>query len=223
MEKILKAKYQANKNLFVTCYLNVVEATSKEFKAQIGIRSPGDTIVPVGTKLYLIQENFSPTENGDPDLFFVVVEGIEIDGGLPVQVCSPICKENRQDSRKKERQDCYFEVSSIDGMAFEQCTAINGSMKGLGLKLKAAKIYSGLVLDNTCQLSIPVAEENETISLPVKIAHIQYNWQTYEHLIGVQILQATTQDSELLYRLLNPIPEGRRATTIDEEAKIHLD
>jgi len=221
MDKVLKAKYQANKNLFVTCYLNVIEATSKEFKAQVGIRAAGDTIIPVGTKLYLIQEAGLAEEDTDPELFFVVVEGIELDGGLPIQVCSPICRENRQDERKKDRQACNFEVL-IDGMSFEQCTAVNASMKGLGLKLKASKIYGGLVLDNICQLSIPMKNE-EPISLPIRIAHIHYNWQTYEHFLGVQIMQASTQDSERFYQLLNPLSKDNQVTTIDEQARIHLD
>ncbi len=225
MEHSLKAKYQVNKNLFVICYLDIIDATSEGFKAQIGIRVPGDTVIPVGTKLYLALHPTRPfaMEEDDFETFYVLVQGVEIQHGLPVQTCSPILRERRKNKRGIERRESHFEVKlqQIEGRSF---TAMNGTLRGLTLMYQATGMFIGVVLGSTYQLD--TAYKETPLSFPVRIAHIHYDWYSNQHLMGVRILEMSPREEPYFMRLIQPPPAGgydQSASVDTEEALIRHD
>lgn len=225
MEQSFKAKYQVNKNLFVACYLDVVEATQQGFKAQVGIRSPGDIILPVGTKLYLASvPSLQPHLKSNAfETYYVVVEGVEVDYGVAIQSCSPILKEKRKNLRRFDRKETSFDahISEIAGTNF---SVLNGSSDGLALQYKASSLLVGLVLGN--RYTFNASYKDHLLSIPAKALHLHYDWKNNQHTLGLKILQLNTDQEFLLNRLLDPnyTDDTSQNASIDtEEARIRAD
>lgn len=221
----LQAKYQIHHNLFVTCTLDIVEANSDGMQAQISVRSRGDTVVPVGTKLHLIFPKPYPEIMADRrfEVLYVKVLGIEIIKGKPVQVCSPICREVRTDTRKHERKTCRFEVKLAE-LSTTAFTVVNGSINGLTLVDSTAKLFIGLGLGN--EYHINATHKDEIFSFPAKVAHIHYDWRQHQHQVGVKILSLTPVQKVVLNRLIDPnfVLEMTQTASVDtDEALIRHD
>lgn len=225
LEQTLKAKYQVNRNLFVTCNLDGIEATDDGIKAQIGIRSPGDTIVPVGTKLYLPSHTIKSVgpEGNEYEIFFVVVLGVAIEYGQPAQICSPIQKERRKNKRQVERKACQFKISFAE-MPETEFSAISGTPQGLTLRYNPSRLFIGLVLGNEYTLKTRYKEED--LAFPIQIVHLHYDWQTNNHLVGARVLQLSQTQELMLNRLIDPNYkiEVKQTASIDtDEARIRSD
>jgi hypothetical protein len=226
LEQSLKAKYQVNRNLYVTCYLDGIEATADGIKAQIGIRSPGDTIVPVGTKLYLPShtiKSVGPEGGNEYEIFYVVVLGVAIEYGEPIQICSPIQKEKRKNLRQHDRKVCQFRIN-FEEMESTEFTVVNGSSHGLTLLYKPSRLFIGLVLGN--EYTIHTLYKEQDYTFPGQVTHIQYDWQSNQHLVGMQILQLTQTQDAMLNRMIDPNYkiEVRQTASIDtDEARIRSD
>lgn len=204
MENSIKARYQVNQNIFITCYLEVMEASSQAgLKAQIGIRIPGDTIVPVGTKLYLATE---PAKTGDIDsdsfeLFYSVVQGIEIFEGIPVQCCSPIYREQHQNRRSKERMPVEFSVQ-LKEMGDQDFQVIEATPGGLTLRHKFAGTLSGLLIDHAYHFDLRYKDLEATLT--GHTVHLQYDWHHHVHHIGLKLLNLTPTQENMLSLLIDP-------------------
>ncbi len=225
LEESLRVKYQVRKNLFVTCYLDVVDATAEGFKAQVGIRIPGDTVIPTGTKLYLAHTHEdNPLQEGNMfEMYYVTVKGVESLKGMPVQVCSAITKEKREDLREIERKDCYFEIR-IAEVEEGEYTAINGSIGGLTVMYQTDKRFSGLVLGSNYHFTAQY--KNELLSVPSQITHIHYDWHTNQHLMGLKVLNLTRDQEVILNKLIDPAYtiEIKHKSLVDaDEARIRVD
>lgn len=226
MEQSLRAKYRINNNLYITCYLDIIDATAEGFLAQVGIRVPGDTVIPIGTKLYLASsqvKHSTPENKGFINLFYVAVKGVEINYGVPVQVCSPICRETRPDMRQRERMKTQFNIE-IEEMGDAHFIVVEGSTGGLTVLYQASKVFAGLVLGNKYKVNVPLREE--TLAFPVRVTHILYDWRTYQHLIGVEVLELTQSQEFLLSRIIDPNAKtdiSQHASIDTEEARIRQD
>jgi hypothetical protein len=211
----LWAKYQVHRNLFVICRVEVTQATATGFKAQIGIRQPGDTIVPVGTRLYLLGDNVAslPQKTAQGyELFYVNVEGIDISYGMPVQVCSPIQREIQPDRRRTVRQPTSFPLILTD-METPPYTVVSAHAGGLTMVDNNARPFVGLGLGNTYHLAMSPLREPDLI-FPITIRHIQYDWMENQHRLGVQINRLSKLQTTVLLQLIKGVALAQ-ATTVD--------
>ncbi len=222
LEQSLRAKYLANKNLFVVCYLDVIEATADGFKAQVGIRVPGDTIIPVGTRLYLQPDGgrVKVSASGEFELYYVIAQGVEISDHLPVQVCSPIYREAGTNRRRVERIETDFDVTvqEIGDVPFK---VVEGSHKGLTLEFKATGLFVGVVLGSEYHLNLNY--KGQAFTLPVQVNHIHYDWHCNQHRVGVKILQLHAGQEAILSKLLEPTKKldlKQKALVDTDEARI---
>lgn len=196
-----KAKYQVNKNTFVVCYLDVLEATSENFKAQVGIRAQGDSLIPLGTKLYMISDALYEQYVGKQrfDLFYVVVEDLEIRNGYPIQVCSAISKERRVNLRSKTRRRGSFPLyfSNEEG----ELGVLEGSVSGVSAIYHPQSSVAGLVVGQTYDLNF---EYNTQLhSIQSRVAHLHYDWMSNEHVVGFAFENMSNEASTALSKLLD--------------------
>lgn len=225
-EDSLKARYQVHKNVFVTCYLDIIEATVEGFTAQVGIRAMGDTVIPVGTKLYLTSAPIKAAKNLRDDefeMFYVLIQGVEIDCGVPLQTCSPIYREIRENNRLLDRVETDFslQMKEIGDLPF---LVLNGSHGGLTLQYQASGMFMGLVPGN--QYHLKLTHKDKVAIVPALATHIQYDWYNNQHLLGVHFLKLDDKQEFMLNRLLDPqfeVKINQRALVDTDEAKIRPD
>lgn len=195
----LRGKYQITKNTFVTCYLDVLEASSNGLRTFIGLSRRADTVVPVGTKIFFNAEPIrDQSQSQSFDLYSITVQKIEDENGQPLLVCSPIQKETRPDLRSEERKIKEFPVT-LQNASF---IAKGGTAKGLTLYYAAKKALLSLALKQVYQFSVEY--KGATYHLPGEIKHIHYDWKTHEHLLGVAFSKLPKQEEAVLNFLLDP-------------------
>jgi hypothetical protein len=223
MAQPLKAKYQVNRNIYVTCYLDIIEATMDGMKTQVGIRIPGDTILPVGTKLYITQVTPKEQVEDEFEAYYVTVQGVEVEQGLPLQLCSPIMREKRRNMRQRDRKQANFAVKLLE-LEDTEFTVINGSIDGLTMQYRTTGMLIGLVLGQQYDLHMEYKEQS--LNLPVEAIHIQYDWHNNNHLLGVKVLELSQNQEFMLNRLIDPSYtfEVKQSALVDtEEARIRPD
>lgn len=201
--KTLRGKYQLARDTFVTCYLDVLEATDQEIRMFIGLKKRGDATVPVGTKIYLNAEPINlinVRRNRDFDIFSIQVLQIEVMNGKPLHVCTPIQKETRADLRGEERKQARFPVH-IEGKQSEFVTS-GGTAKGLTLHYTSQKAMLSLILNQPYQFQ--VSYKGSDYSLKGVVRHIQYDWRNHEHLVGVHFPDLSQDEDIILNLLLDP-------------------
>lgn len=201
--KTLRGKYQLARDTFVTCYINVLEATDHEMRAFIGLKERGDSSVPVGTRIYLNAEPINLINirrNRDFDIFSIKVLQIEMMNGKPLHICTTIQKETRSDLRSEERKQASFPVG-IEGKQSE-FIASDGTLKGLTLHSTSKRAMLGLTLNRHYRFKVTYKEADYAIKGVVK--HIQYDWRSHEHLIGVHFPELSQEEEVILNLLLDP-------------------
>lgn len=220
-EESLKAKYQVKDNIFVTCSLDVIEATATGLKTQIGIRMPGDVFIPPGTRLYIISGTSSQTSSkGEQERFYVVSQGIEVMDGVPVMACSPITRETIPNRRKQERLACQFSAR-MDDLGQLKFTATLGSTLGLTLICHPSKRLIGLVVGKQQELQVRYKDRDYPFS--TEITHIHYDWQKCRHSVGVKFKDLTEQQEVIIKRLIDPeytVEISQTALVDPEQARI---
>ncbi len=213
----LKAKYKLNKYIFVSCCLEIIEATSDGLLARIGIREPGDTVIAVGTRLYL-SSNAVRNEQGNPayEIYHVTVQGVEMAEGQPLLVCSPIAKETRNETRTVVRKPTRFDVH-FEEIPETPLSAISGSIGGLTLLAHPSRLFVGLVLDK--QYTLCAKYRNRPLSIPVQVKHLLYDWHSNEHALGVKVLELNDDQEFMLQRLIDPnyTEEEKEKAAVDTE------
>ena len=220
--KIIRGKYQITKNIFVICYLHIVEANETAVRTLIKLKSNAFTGVPVGTSIFF---------NGEPGLqadqptfsnYFIKVKQVEDLDGNPLHVCTGLNKLAHQELRSVERRPVGFSIGLSNSHAV--FTARDGNNQGLTLQYTAKHAMVSLVLDRVYEFSVQLKEKEYL--LPGRIKHIQYDWQSHQHIIGVHF-DALNKDQEMILNLLvDPdyvIPISNNASIDSAAGKISLD
>jgi hypothetical protein len=214
--KTLKGKYQITRNIFVTCYLDILEASDKEIRTFLGLKKRSDTLVSIGTKIYFNAETnnkINVRRSNTYDIFSITVLEIEDMDGKPLHVCTPILKESRPDLRGEERLKTEFYLE-LEG-AGTDFLAKSGTVKGLTLHYRAKKAMLSLTLHQ--EYSFKVIYKGELHRLPGEIKHIQYDWKSHDHIVGVAFNRLTREQETILNLLIDP------SFTIDITGKQTID
>lgn len=220
--KVLKGKYQITKNIFVVCYLYILDANNDEVRTLIKLKSNAFAMVPVGTTIYfnMGKENWLP--DGDYSTFSVKVKRVEDLDGNSLHVCTAIAKGARKNSRAQERRPLDFPMTLAKSQSV--FTAKSGNSQGLTLQYTANHAMVSLALDKTYEFSVSLKGEEYT--LPGLIKHIQYDWQTHQHVIGVHFNMLNKDQEIILNLLVDPeyvIPISNNASVDSAAGKISLD
>ncbi len=223
--KILRGKYQITKNTFVICYLHVVEASQHEIKTYLKLKAKGFSEVPVGTTIFFKVE---PLNKGDDDtppsytIFSVKVTHVQEVNGQMLHVCTAVDKKQREELRAAPRRALEFPVALANSEAL--FTAINGNNRGLTLQYSANHAMVSLVLGRSYEFVM--SHKETSYVLPGEIKHIQYDWQTHQHLIGVHFNKLDKDQDMILNLLVDPdyvIPISNKASVDTATGKISLD
>lgn len=201
--RTLRGKYQLTKHVFVCCYLDILEATDQDISLFLGIKKRSDSLVPIGTRIFFNAEiinKINARRTNTFDEFSVRVLSIEDSGGKPLHKCSPIQKETRSDLRKEPRKAAHFQLQLKD--AKTEFIAIDGTASGLTLHYKAKKAMLSLKIGQAYEFM--AAYKGVPYSLPGKIQHIQYDWRSHEHVIGVHFSGLSQEQQVILNLLIDP-------------------
>lgn len=185
------------------CHLNVLEATDHDMKTFLRVKGNTYTMVPIGTKIYLNADSINKLNvlrQKDFDIFSITVQKIEEVNGKPLHICTTIHKETRAEMRGSERRDVHFPVSITNSSSLFE--TLNGCSEGLSLLFKPNRAMVSLSLDRSYQFSVQFREED--YFLDGNIRHIQYDWATHHHIIGVHFPNLTKDQEILLNRLIDP-------------------
>lgn len=223
--KTLRGKYQITKNIFVTCYLDILEATDKEIRTFLSLKKRTDTLVPVGTRIFFDVETINKINvrrQRDFDIFSITVQQLEDWNGKPLHVCTPIQKEARPNLREAERVSAEFPVLLEGGTS--EFIARSGTEKGLTLHYTAKKAMLSLALGQ--QRDFKVTYKGEEYFLNGRVKHIQYDWKRHEHVVGVHFPNLKQEENIILNLLLDPhytIDISAKQTIDTSAGKISLD
>lgn len=201
--RTLRGKYQITKNIFVTCYLDVVEATDKEIRTFLGLKRRSDTLVPVGTQIFFNAETINKINvrrNRTFDIFSIKVVEVEDMGGKPLHVCTAISKDSRADLRNDERKEAEFPVR-LRGTKSD-FIARGGTSKGLTMHYTAKRAMLSLNLGKLYNFSVQY--KGNDYQLPGIVKHIQYDWKTHDHVVGVHFPNLDQESEIILNLLLDP-------------------
>ena len=199
--KTLRGKYQLSKNTYVACYLDVVEATDKEIHTFVGLKKRADGVVPNGARIYFDAEminKINVRRSNTFDIFSVTVLFTRPSNGKTLHICSPINKETHGNLRETERQP--MGVHAVLNEA--QFTVTDATRQGLTLLYTSKKSIMSLVVNHHYELLIQY--KDESYPFPVEIKHVQYDWRSHEHVIGVQFGELSEDQQTILTLLLDP-------------------
>lgn len=224
--KTLRGKYQISKNIFVTCYLDILEANDKEILVYVGLKHRADSLVPPGTRIYFNAEpinRINQRRNRDLDLFSItVLEVRPPENGSVLHVCTPINKEIRPNLRQHERRAASFPMQLAHlNLGFE---VVDGSWKGVTLHCTSRRAMLSLTMGGTYPFT--VEHKDMAYTLPGVIKHIQYDWKKHNHVIGVHFSQLPQDEQAVLNMLLDPhytIELSNRQTIDTAQGKISAD
>lgn len=223
--KVLKGKYQLSKNIFVSCYLNVLEATDQEIRAFVGLKRNTHTQVPIGTKIIFDSGAITKpgiTSSSSFEILSITVRQIEERNGQPLLVCTSIQKETRQNERANERREVDFPLQIANSSA--EFIAKNGNSKGLTMQYTANRAMVSLSLNRIYNFSVQL--KGETYQLPGRIKRIQYDWKSYHHLIGVDFSDLNKDQDIILNLMVDPdytVQLSNKQTVDTASGKISLD
>jgi hypothetical protein len=142
--------------------------------------------------------------------------------GKPLLVCSTIHKETRPDMRQWERREVRFPVTITNsGSRFE---SLNGCSRGLSLLYKPNRAMVSLSLEKIYPFSIHLKGEQYLFDGNIK--HIQYDWDSHHHTIGVHFPHLSKDQEIVLNRLIDPeykITISNKSTVDSSAGKISID
>ncbi len=203
--KTLRGRYQLTKNIFVTCYLDVLEANNNGIQAFIGVKNRGDSTVPLGSRIFFDADainKINARRNQSYDIFSIVVQAVQEMNGRPLHVCTPILKENYADRRQVERKPSSFPVMVTDRRSDTDFIATDGNASGLTLRYTGRKAMLNLAIRETYTFIVDYKGKQYQLSGEVK--HIQYDWKTHEHSMGVHFPKLTDDEELILNLLVDP-------------------
>lgn len=198
--KTLRGKYQITKDIYVACYLDILEATDKEIKTFVGLKKRADSTLPAGTRIYFDAEvinKINVRRSNSFDIFWIKVLGSGNLDGKPLHICTTINKETRPNLRGEDRKEAAFPVYLAGSGA--EFKAVNGTVQGLTLLYEARKAVLSLAVGHEYEFSVNYKDRDYL--LPAVIKHIQYDRREHEHLVGIQFAPLG-QELETIVRLL---------------------
>ncbi len=201
--KTLRGKYQITKDIYVACYLDILEATDKEIKTFVGLKKRADTTLPTGTKIYFDAEvinKINARRTNSFDIFWIQVLGSGNLKGKALHICSAINKETRPNLRKEERIEATFPLYLAGSGA--EFKAVNGTVRGLTLLYEARKAVLSLAVGHEYEFSVNYKDRE--YRLPAVIKHIQYDRREHEHQVGIQFAPLSQELETIVQLLLNP-------------------
>ena len=198
--RTLRGKYRLSKNIFVTCYVNVLEATDKEIRTFIGLKQRGDNEVTVGTQIFFDAGPLNLVHfetDRTVELYSITVLKVEENEGGMLHICTPIDKEVRPDLRARNRMVAEFPVRLADKDT--EFVVKDGTSKGLALIYKEKRAMASLIVNKSYDFTVTYKDHDYTI--PADIKHIQYDWRSHRHMVGIHFPKVT-QDQEIILNLL---------------------
>lgn len=223
--KVLQGKYQITKNTYVVCYLHVLEANDQALRTFLSLKKGSYTQVPIGTKIFFNAEPMNKQKSGPDhqfDIFSITVKQIEDMDGQPLHVCTTIQKSSRPDMRSQPRKNVDFPVQLTNSSSV--FIAKNGNNRGLTLRYTANRAMVSLILNRSYNFSVHL--KGEDYILPGKIKHIQYDWKSHQHIIGVDFSELTKDQDIILNLLVDPdytVQLSDKQTVDTASGKISLD
>jgi hypothetical protein len=224
--KTLRGRYQIKNNIFVTCYMDVEEASDNEFRTFISLKKRYDTMVPVGTKLMLNAESINKINarrSGSYDIFSVTVTGLELVDGKPLHICTPIQKTTYPNRRSRERRPTEFSLH-LNGVPEGKFLVQNGALSeegspgGLKLRYQSKKAVLSVKLEQVCKFKVMYKGEEYVFSSSIK--HIQYDWKRHDHEMGIEFVSTDDDIEFILNKLIDPeyTVQLSKRTSIDTAA-----
>lgn len=198
-DPVRKARYQITKHVLVSCYLDILDASNQEVRLLLGVKRRADTQVPVGTRIF-IDAGVIDTKSGAFDAFSVTVLKVEMSDGKHVHVCTPIHKETTGERRGQGRMSVNFPVLLVDSQTL--FLAVNGTPQGLGLTYTAQRAMLKLTLNRTYDFKFNC--KGEDCHLQGIIRHIQYDWRTFQHRVGVHFPNLGKDERIILNLMVDP-------------------
>lgn len=217
---ISKGRFQINKNVFAACYLDVMEANNQEVRLVLSAKKRGDQQVAIGTRIYLDLPT-SPEAARSFDSVSVTVLKIEEKDHQFIHVCTPIQKSTHPERRQEPRKVVNFPVLLVDSQTL--FSAVNGTSRGLALRYAAQRAMLKLTIGQSYQFKFNCKGEDCNIRGVVK--HIQYDWQTFEHQVGVYFPNMSKDEEIMLNLMVDPnytVPISTRQTIDTGAGKISL-
>ena len=200
----VKGKYQIKRDIFASCYLDVIEANDQTFQTFIG------------TRLYLNAETINRIKarrSNEFDEFCVAVQEVAVKDGKPVHICTPLLKESFAERRSKPRKPTEFFLQLNGGKA--AFIASNGTTEGLRLTYKSRRAILSIRLHQTCDFTLTYKGEEYTY--PAEVLYIQYDWKSHEHNIGIRFAQMDDKHETVMNLLIDP------SYTVDLSGKQTID
>jgi hypothetical protein len=206
--KTLMGKYQVRDNMHVICSLEVVDAKDGEFRTFIGIRRTSDVTVPIGTRIYLNADSIhkiTARRTNVYDVYFVTVIGHEEIEGRPLHICEPLNKDTHPDLREVPRVSLDLPTwvtlgDDGDRILFQ---VVNGTTSGFTLAYRSNHVLlGGIHLEEAYTFWVPYKDKEYDFMAFVK--HIQYNWRTHEHRIGIEFCEMDSDHEVVLNLLIDP-------------------
>lgn len=219
--QLRKARYQITRNVFVNCYLDILEANSQEVRVLLGVKQRSDTLVPVGTRIYLNTDTLNQPTGGEFKTVSLTVLKIEEQGDRHVHVCGPISQDSLPERRKQARKAVEFPVLLVDSQTV--FFAGNGTDESLGLVYAAQKAILKLTVNQTYDFKLNC--KGQDCVLKGLIRHIQYDWRTFQHRVGVHFPNLTKDERIILNLMVDPayrVPLSDKQTVDTSTGKISL-
>ncbi|WP_373531789.1 hypothetical protein [Vampirovibrio sp.] len=196
---IRKARYQITKNVFVHCYMEILDANNQEVRLLLGVKRRSDTQVSVGTRIFISTSEESQG-GGNFSAFSVTVLKIEEIEGKFVHICTPISKASTDERRSQTRLPVNFPVLLVDSQTLFLAT--NGTPYGLGLTYTAQRAILKLTVNETYDFKLNC--KGEDCHLKGVIKHIQYDWRTFQHQIGIHFPNLQKDERMILNIVVDP-------------------
>ncbi len=217
---ISKGRFQINKNVYAACYLDVIEANNQEVRLVLSTKKRGDHQVAIGTRIFM--DVPTSQETAQPfDTLSVTVLKIEEKDQQFIHFCTPIQKASHPDRRQQPRKAVDFPVLLVDSQTL--FLAVNGTPTGLTLRYAAQRAMLKLTIGQTYQFKFNCKGEDCNIQGVVK--HIQYDWQTFEHRVGVHFPNMSKDEQIMLNLMVDPnyvVPISTKQTIDTGAGKISL-
>lgn len=216
--RTLLGKYQIQRNIYATCFLDVLEADGEALIAHVGVRKRADTEVPAGTRLILMTEQLqkiTQRQKQSCDIFYVtVLSTYKDEHGLAVHKCTTVQRETIPERRAKERAEVRVPVHLKGGE--ELFTMINASTKGLTLEFTSKKAVMRFRLDEV--YTVQISHRGKFHEFPIRIKHIQYNWKSHLHTLGVGFESLNWEQETIINLIIDPtyqvkLPESQKIDT----------
>jgi hypothetical protein len=215
---ISKGRFQINKNVFAACYLDIIEANNQEVRLVLSSKKRGDHQVPLGTRIYMDLPSYGETARSFDTVSVTVLKIEEADHQL-IHVCTPIQKSTHPDRRQQPRRMVDFPVLLVDSQTL--FLAVNGTASGLALRYAAQRAMLKLTIGQSYQFKFNC--KGEDCVLRGLIKHIQYDWQTFEHQVGVSFPSLSKDEEIMLNLMVDPdytVPISTRQTIDSGAGKI---